>query len=61
MADRIKSLRNILTKALKKKVKSGSGGGAKGPNDRDRRVMKLLSFVVPHINFTSITVSSMSV
>lgn len=63
MTDRLKSLRNTFTKALhkKKEKKSGSGGWVKGPNARDLRILDLLGFLTPYVNFKGESKSSMKV
>lgn len=47
--ERIKSVRTAFTKAQNKKMKSGSGGGESNLNERQRRLINRLQFLVPHL------------
>lgn len=58
---RLKSICDSFTAVLKKRIKSDSGGDAKGSNARGRRLPQLLKYLIPHVKFVTATMSSMPV
>lgn len=57
---RLKSLRTAFTRALNKKPKSGSAGDINLYTDREKRLLELMKFIIPHIR-PSKTISSLPV
>lgn len=47
--ERIKSIRTAFTKARNKKAKSGSGAKDAKLNERQQRLLKRLTFLIPHL------------